>query len=262
MKYYFVSGLPRSGSTLLENILAQNPRFHATSTSGILDIMFGVRNNWNNLVEFKANPDDEALKRVLKGILDSYYANVDKPVVFDKSRGWLSYLEMIEEILGEKVKVIVPVRDLRDVVSSFEKLWRKNSPYKQFAQETKNYFDWQTVDGRVKIWLDKSQPVGLAFNRIKDAIQRGFADRLLFVDFDDLTSNPKETMKVIYNFLGEEYFEHNFENVEQVTYENDDVHGIKDLHKIRSKVEPVKSDWEEIIGKQHENLGQFNFWKK
>lgn len=35
-KYYFISGLPRSGSTLLANILAQNPRFHATATSGIL----------------------------------------------------------------------------------------------------------------------------------------------------------------------------------------------------------------------------------
>lgn len=113
--YYFISGLPRSGSTLLANILAQNPRFHATATSGIMDIMFGVRNVWNNLIEFKASPDYPAEIRVLRGILESYFSNITKPVIFDKSRGWLSELEMIEEVLGHKVKVLVPVRDIRDV---------------------------------------------------------------------------------------------------------------------------------------------------
>ena len=52
-KFYFIAGLPRSGSTLLANILAQNPKFHTTSTSGVMDVMFGVRNNWDNLIEFK-----------------------------------------------------------------------------------------------------------------------------------------------------------------------------------------------------------------
>jgi sulfotransferase len=60
-KYFFVSGLPRSGSTLLENLLAQNPRFHATATSGIMDVMFATRNNWSNMIEFQASPNDEAL---------------------------------------------------------------------------------------------------------------------------------------------------------------------------------------------------------
>ena len=36
---HFISGLPRSGSTLLANLLAQNPRFHSTATSGILNGM-------------------------------------------------------------------------------------------------------------------------------------------------------------------------------------------------------------------------------
>ena len=44
---HFISGMPRSGSTLLCNILNQNPRFHATGTSGVLDLLLLVRNNWN-----------------------------------------------------------------------------------------------------------------------------------------------------------------------------------------------------------------------
>lgn len=260
--YYFISGMPRAGSTLLANILAQNPRFHATATSGIMDIMYNVRNVWNELIEFKANPDSVAELRVLRGILDSFFSNVSKPVIFDKSRGWLSEIEMAEAVLGHKVKILVPVRDIRDVLASFEKLHRKNAPYVKHPNAAVNYFKFQTVEGRTQMNMDSSQPTGLAYNRIIDALNRGFADRLLFVDFDDLTHNPEQTFKQIYTFLGEEYFEHNFENVEQVTFENDAIHGIKDLHKIRTKVAPVASDWIKIIGPQFEYLGKFNFWKQ
>lgn len=259
--YHFISGMPRSGSTLLANILMQNPRFHSTATSGIMDIMFNVRNVWNNLVEFQAAPNYTAEIRVLRGILESYFSDVDQPIVFDKGRGWLSEIEMIEAVLGHKVKILVPVRDMRDILASFEKLWRKNAPYSQAPQARDHYFAYQTVDGRVSINLQATQPVGLAYNRIVDAINRGFADRLFLIDFDDLTHNPEETMKQVYKFIDEPYFEHNFQKVEQVTYENDAIHGIQDLHKIRTKVAPVKSDWQTTIGPRFEHLGKLNFWK-
>lgn len=252
---HFVSGLPRAGSTLLCNILAQNPRFHATETSGILEVLFAVRNKWDTIVEFKAAPDDEAKLRVLRAILFSYHKG-DKPVIFDKSRGWLAYLEMAEALLGRKAKVLVPVRDIRDVLASFEKLYRKNAAVFQTAQEAdpRTYFDWQTLEGRCRIWADKSQPVGVAYNRIKDALQRKFGDRMHFVRYELLTSKPKETMDKVYEFLGEEPFEHNFNYVEQVTFENDFVHGFRDLHKIKPKVEPQEPQWPGILGKTVANL--------
>lgn len=245
---HLVSGLPRSGSTLLCNILAQNPRFQATATSGILDVMFAVRNVWDKMVEFQASPDDEAKMRVIRSILFSFH-NGDKPVVFDKSRGWLGFLEMAEMALGRQAKVLVPVRDLRDVLASFEKLYRKNAHIFQAAAEQQNFFDWQTVEGRCRIWTDKSQPVGIAYNRIKDALTRGFKDRMLFVDYTVLTSTPAAAMEDIYKFLEEEPFDHDFENVEQVTQENDFVHGYRDLHTIRPKVEPQPPQWPTVLGK-------------
>ena len=39
----FQSSLPRSGSTLLSNIVGQNPEFHVTPTSGLLDLLKGAR---------------------------------------------------------------------------------------------------------------------------------------------------------------------------------------------------------------------------
>lgn len=259
--YYFISGMPRAGSTLLANVLAQNPRFHTTQTSGIMDVMFGVRNQWDRLVEFQAHPDEAAKLRVLRGILENFYADVDKPVIFDKSRGWLSLLEMAEAILGHKAKVLVPVRDVRDVLASFEKLWRDNSKTGQIGQESANYFKFQTAQGRCDVWLGNDQPLGLAYSRITDAITRGFRDRMFLVDFDDFTSKPKETMDMIYEFLGESKFKHDFENVKQVTWENDAVHGFRGLHDIRSRVEPIPPQWPIVLGQFAESYGRLNFWK-
>ena len=215
--YHFVSGMPRAGSTLLMNILGQNPRFHVTGTSGIMDVIFGIRNTWDKHVEFQASPDEEGKLRVMRGILDAYYANVDKPVVLDKSRGWLSLLEMAEILLGRKAKVLVPVRDLREILASWEKLWRETSKTRQRGEEPQFYYEFQTVEGRCDVWVRGDQPIGLAFNRIKDAIQRGFRDRMHFVHFEKLTSQPEKTMRAIYDFLEEPHFQHDFNNVKQIT---------------------------------------------
>jgi len=258
--YHFIAGLPRAGSTLLCNILAQNPLFHTTGTSGIMDVMFGVRNQWDNLVEFKAAPNEPAKLRVLRGILDNFYSDVEKPVVFDKCRGWLSLLEMAEAVLGHKVKVLVPVRDMRDVLASFEKLWRENSQTSQLNQENKNYFNFQNVESRTEVWLQGDQTVGLAYNRIRDALIRGFGDRMYFVHFERLTTDPEQVMKEIYQFLEKEPFKHDFNNVEQVTFEDDAVHGFKNLHAIRHKVEPMAPQWQKVLGPFADKFKSLNFW--
>ena len=159
--------------------------------------MFGVRNQWDNLLEFKATPNPEGKLRVLRGILESYYSDTDKSVVFDKCRGWISLVAMAEEVLGHKAKILVPVRDLRDILASFEKLSREASKTSQPSQEGVDYFGAQTVQGRTEFNLRADQPVGLAYNRITDALQRGYADRMLLVDFDDMTREPKENISIL-----------------------------------------------------------------
>lgn len=248
--YYFLSGLPRAGSTLLCNILAQNPKFYVSpATSACHDILFNIRNQWDRLIEHQAEGvNHDQLRRVLSAALNAYH-NTNKDIIVDKGRGWLSLIEMVEFILGCRCKIIVPVRDISEILASFEQLWRKSTGMTQWAFESSDYFKAQTVDGRCDIWAGQTQPVGLAYNRVKDALSRGYADRLLFVEFDALTHNPGQTLRNIYDFLGEPQFEHNFVNIEQVTKEDDvNVHRIPGLHSIRPTVTPMPKKAVEILG--------------
>ena len=256
----FVSTLPRSGSTLLCNILAQNPRFHATHTSGLLDVVFGLRNSWDNHVEHKAHPIDDVKKNVLRAVLNTYHGHIEKDVVFDKSRGWIAFLEMVEDLTQEKAKVLVCVRDIPDILSSLEKLYRKTSAVKQPPGEAKNFFQFQTIEGRCEYWLQPDQLVGIMMNRIDDALNRGFRDRLHFIQYNELTKYPDAVMKKAYEFLDEPSYQHNFDYVEQVTQEDDSIHGFLDLHTIQNKVEYRPSDARKVLGaKLYEKYVKYNF---
>lgn len=259
---HFISGLPRSGSTLLCNILNQNPRYHATSSSGILDIILAIRNQWENVTELQASPNKEGKDAVVKGILHNYVSVIDRPVYFDKSRAWTAFIELAEFIVGKQIKIIVPVRTITEILSSFERLYRLNAHNWAFPQEKSHTFDWQTREGRARVWMRSDQPVGIAYNRIRDAIDRGYGNRMLFVEFDYLTQHPQDCMAQFYKFMGDEPFEHDFENVEQVTHENDDIHGIPGLHVIRQRVLPVQSYGDALIGPEaFQAFTNAEFWR-
>ena len=250
--HIFISGLPRAGSTLLCNILAQNPRvFVSPATSGCHDVLFGIRNQWDRLIEHQAEGVSiPRLRRVLAAAFHAYH-DTDKPIVIDKGRGWLSLIELVEFIQGNKAKVIVPVRDVAEVLASFELLYRKTTGASQWNIEQSDYFKTQTVEGRCEIWAQANQPVGLAYNRVRDALSRGLGDRLLFVEMDDLTRAPQAELERIYAFIGDPPFAHDFDGVAQYTTEDDvTVHRIPGLHTIRPKVAPVPRRAKEVLGPQ------------
>lgn len=107
----------------------------------------------------------------------------------------------------------------------------------------------KTTVGRVELFTDQMQPIGRAFNAIRDAVTRGWREQMHFVDYDSLTRDPQRALQEIYTFLGEASYEHDFENVEQITFEDDFVYGLKDLHTIRQKVEPQPPRWPKVFDK-------------
>lgn len=245
---HFISGMPRAGSTILGNILAQNPRFHVTPTSGLIDAVLELRNKFNQIPDFKAAPNEAGKMASVRGALFGFFDPVDRPVVFDKNRAWLSELELAEVLLERKAKVLVNVRPIPEILASLERLWRDNKAFRRIQQQEMHVVEFQSLEGRCNIWLQPAHIVGLAYMRIQDALTRGFRDRMHFVDFDHLTRNPADALQAIYRFLDEEPFTHDFEHVEQVTVEDDLVHGIEGLHDIRPAVRPVPLRAKEVLG--------------
>jgi sulfotransferase len=255
--YHFLNGMPRSGSTLLANLLNQNPRFSATSTSGLCPMLLQTNATWNGISELRASAQVADKLNTLRGMVDGFHTNITRPVVVDKSRGWVCAFELLENILGQKPKIIVTYRDLPSILASCEKLFRRElanpASTAQFGS------NMETIEGRLAHWTSADQLVGGAYNRIRDCVARGHREHMHFVNFDDLTNNPNQTMRGIYDFLEEEPFEHNFFNVEQTTHEKDSEHGFVDLHTIRQELKPVRKDYREILGDAVRPYLNFNY---
>jgi sulfotransferase len=262
-RIYFLAGLPRSGSTLLANILAQHRQIYVTPTSGIVDMLVQVRNAWDLNDAFQATDRQQSeagKERVLRAMLEAYFAHTDRPICIDKNRFWAEYLEMAAALVGgrEQIKVIVTVRDLRDVLASFEQLYRKTSAFGQVQTDPAVAVKFKTAQGRVETFIDAAQPVGRAYIAIRDALTRGWKDRMHFVDYEDLTRQPQRTLAGIYRFLDETGHDHDFDRVEQATFEDDFVYGLKDLHQIRPQVKPQPPQWTHVFD---DSVFQSPVWK-
>ena len=260
---HLIAGLPRSGSTLLCNILAQNPRLHAEGSSGLLDLLVPVRNGWLDVPYLRAMPADLSqvrLMQVLRALVAGFYADVEEAVIFDKNRGWLRYLELAEVILGQRPRVLVCVRDMRDVIASFEMLWRRTSAVGRVVQEAGDPAQFNTLEDRCMLWVRGDQPVGSAYNAIQDALARGWRDAMHFVRYEELTAQPAATMAGVYGFLGLTAYDHDYGHVAQVTHEDDRVHRFADLHTIRKDVAPQQPRWPEVLGPVAERFRGQELW--
>lgn len=245
---HFISGLPRSCSTLLCNLLAQNPRVHSTGSSPLHEIGYVARNVFKTDEVKGMQPLDAEklyLDYVKGGIQNAYNSLTEREIVVDKNRSWIGHLDQLFKIFP-KAKVLVPVRDVRGILSSMEKKFRQH-PSPINGIEGQNPQSWTTVEKRVQGWLN-SPPVGIAIERLHEAVSR-FKDKLHFIQADDLTSKPEETMWHIWEYLEEKPFKHDFNNIEQYTIEHEVGWPYGD-HKIRKEVKPLKKDWNEILGKQ------------
>ncbi len=245
---FFNSSLPRSGSTALQNILAQNPRFYCSTTSGVSTLLLEARKRMRVDEGMKAGNWELNQKGWLgfcRGSLEGFYATVTgKPCVVDKSRDWLPYHEWVEAFYPNP-KMLVMVRELGAIVASMEKLFRRK---RYLGDPTEDSGAMATVEQRVGQWMS-ANPVGTTLMGIKDAIDRGIGDRVLFIRYEDLAASPARELGRIYDYLGEKPFRHDFDNVKQLVPENDASYGIYGDHQIRpGRIEPPPSDARAILG--------------
>src|SRR6201996_1816371 len=247
-KFHFISGMPRSGSTLLAAILNQNPRFRAGMTSPLADIMGVVMAEASSKNDFSFDVSDEQRVALLRGLVENFYAadsdaansdttNSGTKIVFDTSRLWCSRMDLLNTLFPGS-KVIACVRQLSWVLDSMERLVRKQpvSVSKVFRFDTNT-----TVYSRVEALTDPRGMVGFAFQATKDAFYGQYTPgQLLLLTYESLARNPAAAMRAVYQFIGEPWFEHDFNNLSYKADEFDARVGMPGLHSVRPKVEPVE----------------------
>jgi len=249
-KIFFQSSLPRSGSTVFQNLMNQDPRFHASATSGLLELIYASRHAYTETVEFKAQDPEEMKKAFFgfcKGGMQGFYSAItDKQYVLDKSRGHMAYYQLLDNFYPNP-KIICLVRYLPDIIASMEKLFRNNQ---HKANPMVNHMNMQgtTTPKRVDIWFN-SAPVGIAVERLNEAIRQGIDKKMLFIKYEELCLYPEQQMQRVYEYLEIEPFNHNFGHIEQTTHEDDEVHGYTGLHTIRPKLEMLQSEAVQVLGK-------------
>ena len=266
--FYFMAGLPRSGSTLLSSILNQNPRFYSGPSSPVVPTMIALENSLANDELFLGYPKPQQAKEIIASVLPQYYSDRPEPVIFDKNRSWTVRMEYIPGYFDIAPKVICPVRDTAEILTSFISMLRRN-PYEvdgkiNFVDEMliKNNIPL-TDNNRCELLASPAGILGQSVEGLQKALMEGYDQSLHFVEYKDLVNNPQETMQKIYEFLGEEPFEHTFDNLKNENRENDGkIYGFADMHEVRPVVKATAPAPEEILSAEIlEKCQNTEFWR-
>ena len=257
--FHFVAGLPRSGSTLLINLFKQNPLIHGQAVSSLSTALFGLAHNWDTWPAHLEQPDYLAKEGALRGLLHGYYSHINKDIIIDKDRGWVTHIALIEQLLQRPVKIIVCVRNPAEILSSFEKLRKKNTMFTLLVDQQLR--EMSNVPTRAEWFMADSGPIGMSYNGIYDAIIQGYQDRMLFVEYNRFCNTPRKQMQRIYDFLELPVFGHDFDNIKQDDVYNDVGVGYPGLHKIKSSLEKTTVNCVEYLGLElYERYNKNIFW--
>ena len=246
---HFLSGIPRSGSTVLAAILNQNPLTHISTTSGLIHALDGVANTWHSAGLLNStDPKKEKLAATMRGIVDSFYEEIEKPLIIDKSRGWPipTIMQAMGQVLGHKPKIIATVRSVPDCAASFVRIAKPEN-------------------------LDEFMQSGQLMDHLKAAyisLQTGYdydPESFLIVEYEDLISYPKRELSRIHEFLSLEPFDYNLFNIDgsMVKEDDEELHGYAGMHDINPKLERRHNQHpEEVLGRYYPSFCQPEFWLK
>ena len=271
-KYYFMAGLPRAGSTLLSSILNQNPRFYSGPSSPVLGGMYSAHQNFIDNELYHGYPKPDSVNKIIGSIIENWYSDIDKPVVIDKNRAWCARVPFIEGYIKQEAKIIVPVRRLDEILASILTMIKRN-PFKD-GQPRINFVDEYLIKANIPI-NDENRcnhllnPDGIlweSLNATKLGVDGGHGDKFHYVDYNDLVTDPQTELNKIYTFLGEELFEHSFDNLSNQHREDDIAsYGLGDMHEVHSKLEKVSTDPSKILPASiielyNHNKSNLEFW--
>ena len=231
---HVISGLPRSGSTLLAALLRQNPALRAEMSSPLAVLcerLLPVMGQGEYATAF----DDARRRAVLAGVVEGYYRDAPaEAVLFDTNRAWCAHLRILADLVPD-ARVIACVRDPVWIIDSFERLFRRNT---YLVSRLHGLAHPATVFDRVEQLMAVTGAFGAAWQALQDAYYGELAHRLILLDYDALTAEPVRVLAQLYELLGLAPFAH---DPERVGYEGgvafDAALNTPGLHAVRPRVE-------------------------
>ena len=202
---------------------------------------------------YRAFPKPKQASEMVANVIQHYYSDVDRPVIFDKNRSWVNRLGFITGFFGQEPRVLIPVRDTAEILTSFITMHRRN-PYEVNGRI--NFLDEMLVksnipltdDNRCQFLAGQNGILGQSYAGIQQALMEGRQRQMHFIEYNDLMTRPAETMKKIYEYLDEPYFEHDFDQITNIHRENDaEIYGFSDMHAVRKALGKTSADPRDIL---------------
>jgi len=234
--FHFISGLPRSGSTLLSALLRQNPAVHARVASPVFELVHAVQPKLSRQSEFYTFYDNNIRHAVIKGLFDSFYSGIENPVIFDSNRLWTTRIPLLLELFPD-VRLVCLVRDIQYILNSFERQFASN------PLETTAAFGF-TAGSSIYARMDQLMnsevgAVGLPWLGLREAWFGPHADRLVVIDYDRLVADPGSVLARLGKTLGLPPYAYAFEDVSYNEPDYDANLGMPGLHSVRKRIEKV-----------------------
>jgi sulfotransferase len=235
---FFLVAQPRSGNTLFTSIMNQNPDIACTPNSITLEIMKDLFLLKETDV-FQNYPDHRSLDNVLDSVYDTYYKDWPQKIIIDRGPVMTpANFALMQKHYKRPFKCIVILRDLMDVLASYMKWYTEN------PDAFPNRFNLKNDDEKLSMIMNTKGAVAKDLDAIKNAFN--YPDICYFIKYDDLVAQPEQEFRKIYKFLGEPYFNHKFEDLQQVEVNGmkyDDTIVGKNMHNIRSVVRKVNNPY-------------------
>jgi hypothetical protein len=244
---HFLSGIPRSGSTVLAAILNQNPQTHVSTTSGLVHALDGLANTWHSAGLLNENDKDRTkLAQTMRGMIDAFYEDTDKPVVIDKSRGWpiAQIMGAMTQVLNRPPRIIATVRSVPDCAASFIRIAKPAD-------------------------FDEFMATGQLMDHLKAAyisLQNGYLaapENFLIVEYEDMLDDPKAQLARVHAFLDLPPFEYDFNNIDGSSVAEDDeqLHGTVGMHDVKPVLAPQhKENPRDLLKHHYTSFCQPEFW--
>ena len=274
--FFYLAGLPRTGSTVLGEILNQNENIHVSPASPMSEIISEILAKWRtNEITLKAYKHPDQLPNVWRGVREGMYRHRDEQVIIDKSWAWhmKDPIDSARDILGEEMKVICTVDNIADCLASFVMLVRSNPDYNSFIDVAlQQNHKPLTDENRCQALMDPRVPtsVGWCYNNLKQTWQSKNRKNLLLIERTDLITKPAEVLDRIYTFLDRKELQtwgdnqtHFFDGIEKEITENDaGAYGIPNLHTLGPKLRDREWKAKDVLGNQlFFKYKKMEFWR-